>query len=172
MGKAKPKAQAPAAGKYTLVHHGATVAQGSYSALTVTFRAKAKGENYDELTLFIPAHDGFQVGYNSTKGAFTSVLPKAPFTISAAQTAGIKDRFKRPRPMRVSFTRWIKVASDTWSTREIAFTACKVQVASISIKDNGLTLSGGFGCNQKKPAFKAVGTFAVKSARLGSSKVD
>jgi len=153
-------------------YEDAFVAQGSYSGIRVTFKTQDQGADHHALTLFIPSHGDFSVGYASSRGEHTSRIPEAPFTFRAEQSAGVKDRFGRPRPMKVEFAHWRQVAEQSWLHSYVEFTDCEIQVESMFIEAHKLTFSGGFVCRSKQPALSATGRFAVNAGKLGVSKVD
>lgn len=168
----KPAKKAPAAESHTLKQHTAFVAQGSYSGLRLTFRKALKKENYLELVLFIPSHAKFGIGYDSRKGAYALDILKLPFELDAKDTAGVTDRRKRPRPLKLTLTRWKRASSDSWSTDGTEYSACTVKVEAMSVKDQTLTFRGSFTCAAPKKGRKADGEISIEGAKLGVSKVD
>jgi hypothetical protein len=159
-------------GSFDLGFDEAWVAQGSYSGIRVTFKTQGQGADHHQLTLFIPCHSDFSVGYDSSRGEFISRIPTTPFTFHAEKSAGMKDRFGRPRPMKVEFTHWKKSGKQSWSPRSIEFTDCEIKVETMFIKEHKLTFSGSFECSSKETDYNASGRFAVNGGELGVSKVD
>jgi len=159
-------------GSFDLRYEGAFVAQGSYSGIRVTFKTQGQGADHHELTLFIPCHSDFSVGYDSSKGEFLSRIPATPFLFHAEQSAGEKDRFGRPRPMKVDFTHWKQSGKQSWSPRSVKFTDCEIKVKTMLIHEHMLTFSGSFECSSKETGYNASGKFEVKGGELGVSKVD
>ena len=159
-------------GSFVLSYEDAWVAQGSYSGIRVIFKTHGRGADHHELTLFIPSHLDFSVGYDSAVGEFVSRIPEVPFTFRAEESAELKDRFGRPRPMKVEFTHWKPSGKQSWSPRSVEFTACEIKVETMVIKEHTLTFSGKFECSSKETAYNASGRFAVNGGQLGVSKVD
>lgn len=159
-------------GSFDLCYEEAWVAQGSYSGIRVIFKTQGRGADHHELTLFIPSHAGFSVGYDSSRGEYVSRIPETPFTFRPEQSAELKDRFGRPRPLKVEFTHWKQSGKQSWSPKSIQFTACEITVESMSIKEHALNFTGSFECSSKEPAHNASGRFAVNGGELGVSKVD
>ena len=122
-------------GSFDLSYEEAWVAQGSYSGIRVSFNIQGQGADHHELTLFIPCHSDFSVGYDSSRGEFLSRIPTTPFTFYAEQSAGVKDRFGRPRPMKVEFTHWKQSGKKSWSPRSVEFTACEIEVETKALND-------------------------------------
>ena len=104
---------------YDFFYESAFIAQGSYSGIKATFRTSEANDEYHELILFVPSHGEFQVGYRSTKGEYELKVPSTPFAFRAEETAGVTDRFDRPRPLMVEVSRWKRVASDQVSSSVI-----------------------------------------------------
>ncbi len=159
-------------GSFDLGYEEAWIAQGSYSGIRVIFKTRGQGADHHELTLFIPCNSEFSVGHDSSRGEYTSRIPTTPFTFDAEQSAGAKDRFGRPRPMKVEFTHWKQSGKQSWSPRSIEFTACEIKVETMLIHEHTLTFSGKFKCSSKETAYNASGKFEVNGGELGVSKVD
>ena len=159
-------------GSFVLGYDEAWVAQGSYSGIRVIFKTQGQGADHHKLVLFIPSHSEFSVGYDSSRGEYTSRIPTTPFTFHAEQSAEVKDRFGRPRPMMVELTHWKPSGRQSWSPRAVEFTDCEIKVETMVIKEHTLTFSGNFECSSKETAYNASGRFAVNGGQLGVSKVD
>jgi len=159
-------------GSLDLRYEEAWVAQGSYSGIRVVFKTKGRGADHHELTLFIPSHSDFSVGYDSSVGEFVSIIPEVPFTFRAGGSAELKDRFGRPRPMKVELTHWKKSGKQSWSPRVLEFTGCEIEVETMLIRERKLAFSGSFECSSKETGYNASGKFDINGGELGVSKVD
>ncbi len=161
-----------APGSFTLRFEEATVAQGSYSGIRVVFTKRQQSANYDEMSLFIPSHDEFSVGYDSSKGIFNSTIPDVPFSFQAERSADVYDRRGRARPLKVELSHWHLRGKNHWSKTSIEFTDCEIKVEEMLIRDKTLSFEGSFECSSEETKHHASGTFKVNGAKLGLSKVD
>lgn len=159
-------------GPYLLPFAEAFVAQGSYSGIWVKFYDRCEDAEYDQMSLFIPSHGEFSVGYDSSKGAYHSRIPELPFRFQTEQSADIYDRRGRPRPLKVELSHWRRRAKDQLSRTSIEFTDCEIVIQEMAIRDNTLSFSGSFECSSEDPERSVSGQFSVNEAPLGVSKVD
>ena len=160
-----------APGSFNLPLEEAYLAQGSFSGIWVKFSDQHDDADYHQLSLFIPSHGEFAVGYDSSKGEFCSSIPEVPFSFRAEESE-VHDRRGRPRPLNIELAHWHRRAKDHLSKASIEFTDCEIVVQEMAIRDNTLSFSGTFECCSQESEHRASGSFSVHEAELSLSKVD
>lgn len=150
----------------------AFVAQGSYSGIRMIFSTCCEDSDHRKLSLFIPSHNGFGIGYDSSIGDFISSIPQIPFVFHSEHSRDVHDRRGRPRPMGITLSNLHKIGKQHWSDNRVEFSDCKLSVSAMSIENRKLAFTASFDCRSEQPAYNASGMISITDAELGVSKVD
>jgi hypothetical protein len=151
---------------------GASVAQGSYSGLSLHFEIEVNTRESRVLELFIPSHGELVFSYSSSRGEALAQVPDTPFTIDSSSTAEIIDRRGRPRPLKIAWTEVLRRAPDSRSENTLELPDCTLTVSAFEMDAGALSMVGRFECRSNESEKTVSGQLSLTDRPVGSSKVD